>query len=543
MGKWQRRTIYYVGFLAVVVVGFAALYQWGMATFDDRPQPFLRSLRFVVETFTTTGYGSDSPWNSTEMRVIVIVMDLVGTVLIFLALPVLAFPLLEDALSTEVPTTTSEISDHIVICTYTTRAAALITELESLDVPYVIVEPDRERARELYEDDHHVVHADPESIVGLEAARVGSAQAVVADVADEVDASIVLAAREVNEDVQIVSVVQEPARRPYHELAGADEVLSPRPLLGEALAAKVTSSVRTNLGDAIEIGDEIEIAELPIRQGTPVEGETLGESGIREEAGVSVIAAWVQGEFDASPSPDTRLTDGTVLLVVGPQSGLDELVELTRLEPREYDHGEPVVVGHGQVGQTVTSALAAADTDYTVVDQRDTGSVDVIGDATDPAVLRKAGVGEARSVILALPDDTITEFAALIIRDIAPETKIIARVDEPESVRTMYRAGADYVLSLARMSGRMVASTALSDEDVLSLDQQVQVARTHAPGVIGQTVGEARVGERTGCTIVGVERGGEVIVDIGADFRIEDGDELVIAGPDERVRRFSELME
>ena len=106
----------------------------------------------------------------------------------------------------------------------------------------------------------------------------------------------------------------------------------------------------------------------------------------------------------------------------------------------------------------------------------------------------------------------------------------------------MYRAGADYVLSLATVSGRMLASTILEDEEVISLDKQVEVIRTHAPGLVGRTLGEADVRARTGCTVVGVERDGEVITDLGADFRIREGDELVIAGTDEGTNRFMETL-
>jgi hypothetical protein len=134
MDKWQRRTVYYVVLLTGSMLVFAVLYQNGMRIYEGRPRTFLHSVQIVVETFTTTGFGSDSPWTSPQMNVLVIVMDLFGTVLIFMAFPVLAFPLLEDILSTTVPTAVDDLDDHVVICTYTPRADVLIDELESRDV-------------------------------------------------------------------------------------------------------------------------------------------------------------------------------------------------------------------------------------------------------------------------------------------------------------------------------------------------------------------------------------------------------------------------
>ena len=543
MDKWQRRTAYYSLLLVGSMLLFALLYQNGMRIYEGEPKTFLHALQIVVETFTTTGFGSDSPWVSPEMQVFVILMDLFGTLLIFMAFPVIAFPLLEDILSTTVPTSVADdTEDHVVICSYTTRAEALVDELDSWGVDHIIIESDRERATELYENDHRVIHADPTSITGLEGAALGSARALVADVSDRVDAAIVLTAKEVAEDVQVISVIEEPDRQSYHRLAGADHVLSPRPLLGGSLASKVTTSVTADLGDAIEIGDDLEVAELPIQRGSRLVGTTLAESGIREQSGVNVIGAWFRGEFETPPSPNATLTDGTVLLVTGREDQLEELKRLTLSEVRLFTPGKTIVIGHGEVGSRITAALDEAGLAYTVVDRTEMDGVDVVGDATEPETLQAAGIENARSVILAIPDDTTTEFATLVVRDISPETEIIARVQEIESVQKMYRAGADYVLSLATVSGRMIASTILEDEDVLSLDQQVEVVRTVAPKLVGQTIGDADVRSKTGCTVVGVERNGTVITDVGPEFGVEVDDALIIAGTDEGIRQFTEQM-
>lgn len=542
MDKWQRRTVYYSLLLIGIMLVYAVLYHHGMRIYEGEDLSFLHSLQVVVETFTTTGFGSDAPWNSPEMNAFVIVMDLTGVGLIFMALPVLMFPLLEDILSTTVPKSVENgVDDHVVICTYTSRANALIGELESWDVDYVIVEPDRDHATELYEDGYRVIHEDPESVSGLEQAELPSARALVADVSDQVDTSIVLTAQEVAEDVPIISVVEEPDRTAYHRLAGADEVLSPRPLLGKSLAAKVTTSVTAELDDVLEIGDDFEIAELPIHRGSKLVGTTLIESGIREQAGVNVIGAWFRGEFKTPPSPDATLMNGTVLLVTGRESHLEQLKELTRSEVRRFNHEETIVIGYGEVGRTITNALEEANLPHTTVDQADMEGVDVVGDAAEPETLQEAGMDEARSVILALPDDTTAEFTTLVIRDLSPQTEVIARVEEAQSTQKMYRAGADYVLSLATVSGRMIASTILEDEDVLSLDQQVEVVRTSAPELVGQTIGGALVRTKSGCTVVGLERDGDVLLDVGPDVRVESGDELIIAGTDEGIRRFNEL--
>ncbi|MFC7140287.1 potassium channel family protein [Halosimplex aquaticum] len=542
MNTWQRRSVWYTGVLVLSMVVFTLLYQYGMGAYESTSLTFLQAFQFVVETFTTTGYGAQAGWESSAMLVLVVVMDISGTVMIFLALPVVAFPAFEEALSTTVPGAVENgHEDHVIVATYTPRVETLIAELDSRNVEWVIVEPDRDTATDLYEEGYEVIHTDPDSTDGLRAANFTDARALVADVSDQVDASIVLTAKELDESVRVVSVVEEPDRARYHELAGADAVLSPRPLLGESLARKVTASVSTDLGSKVELGEDFDIVELPVHRGADLADSTLAESGLRERAGVNVIGAWFDGEFESPPEPDSVIEPGTVLLLTGEEAQLERLADRTRSEVRRHTSGETIVVGHGEVGRRVTAVLGDADLPYTVVDRDDDPGVDVVGDATDPDVLERAGLGSARSVILAIPDDTAAEFATLVVRDENSAVEIIARAEEAESVQKMYRAGADYVLSLGTVTGRMVASAVLDDEDVISLDTQVEVIRTRAPGLVGYSLGDADVRERTGVTVVAVERDGTVLTDLGPDFRPRSEDELVVAGPDEATNRFTEV--
>lgn len=529
----------YSAFVLFVLIFTAVVYRYGMRVYEGDPRTMIEALRFSIEMFTTTGFGGDSPWESQQLNAFIAVMDLVGMVLLIGALPVVVTPLLEEAFSTTVPRSLDEdLSGHVVVCSDTSRSAALIEEFDSHEIPYAIVEPDADRAVRLYEAGRTVIRADPESTEGLAAANLPDARALVTDVSDQVDASIVLAAKELSPEVRVISVVEDPERERYHRLAGADEVLSPRSLLGESLAAKVTTALQTDLGEAVAIGDSLQLAEVSVPHGSSLAGSTLAESRIGERAGVNVIGAWFNGEFDAAPPPNATLSAGTVLLVSGRSDQLERLVELTNSATRRFGAGETVVIGYGQVGRTVAEAVADADLPVTVVDREDAEGVDVVGDATDPETLRAAGVEAAQTVVLALPDDTTTEFTTLVVRDLAPNTQVLARVEEAASVRKMHRAGADYVLSLATVTGRMSASTVIEGRDVLSLNQQIEVVRSRVPRLTGRTIGRANVREATGCTVIAIERDDETVTEIGPDTRIEPDDELVVVGTDEGIRAF-----
>jgi Trk K+ transport system NAD-binding subunit len=548
MGTVKKRAKYYLLVIAVLILLSSILYDVGMRTFEPRAYPpagvelsILHSMQVVVETFTATGYGSDSPWLSPEMNLLVVALDLTGVALFFLALPAILVPLFRRSLTPSVPTSVEEtLTDHVVICTYTSRAEVLVEELRAHDVPYVLLEPDEDKAIELQNEDYTVVNADPESVEALERLNLANARALVADVSDRVDASIVLAAKEAEGTIRIISVVEDPDHEAYHRLAGADEVLTPRKLLGEGLGRKLTTGISSDVGEQLEIGEDFDIMEVPIRHGSELAGRTLASSELRERFGVNVIGAWFRGEFEAPPPPERTLDGGTILLVTGSANQLEALAAELRSTVRRFRRGETIVFGYGEVGKTIVSALEDAELRYSVVDHEPGDDVDIVGDATDREVLEAAGVDDARSVVLAIPDDTETEFATLAVRNLSESIEIIARAENVEAVRKTYRAGADYVLSLATVSGRSIASAVLEGENVLSIGTTVKVVRTGAPELVGKTLENANIRGLTGCTIVAIERGEQVLTDLDPDFEIQDGDELVIAGTDEGTELFAE---
>lgn len=540
MHRRQRRFLLYVAAFVVAVVVYTLVYTWAMAAFENQQRSLFESLLVVVETFTTTGYGEDAVWETPQLIGLMVAMQFTGVFFIFMALPLFVAPWIEATLSTTPPSRIDDIRNHVVVCGWTGRTDTLIEELDLFDVPYLVIETDRDLATELHEADVPVIHGDPETPETLEGARVGAARAVVCDLDDETNAAVALEAREVAEDrdVQVITFAEDPALERYHRYAGADHVFTPRKLIGESLAKKVTTSVTTEVGDAIEIGEDIEIVELPVQTGAELVDTSIAQSGIRERTGANVIGAWFRGEFVSPPSPESVIDERTVLLVVGRSDQLEKLKQLTLSESRRLRRGPVVVAGYGEVGSTVEASVSRAGLPCRVIDRVERPGVDHVGDVTEPEELEAAGIAEASTVILALGDDTQAIFATLVIRELAPEIEIVARANDTDAVQALYRAGADYVLALSTVSGRMLAST-IREEDVISFDQQIEIVRTDAGALAGRTLAQSDIRARTGCTVVAVDRDGSLLTELDADFRIQDGDELIVAGPDHGIAAFT----
>ena len=541
LSKAKSRLGRYLAGAALLMLTYAVVYRWAVGYFAGEDVTFLQAVHVVVETFTTTGYGEQTQlWvDHPPLLTLSILMQLTGVTTVFLTLPLFLVPLVEDALRTA-PPTSSDLTGHVVICTFTPRGDALVDELDAMAMEYVILESDRALAEELYGQGYDVVHGDPESAESLEAANAHEALAIVADDDDETNASIILAAKQAAPTSRVVSLIEDPKVAEYHRYAGADTVVSPRRLLGESLAGKATTSISSSLGDAIEIGEDFEVAELLVQRGSPVEGKSIAESGIGNITGVNVIGAWFSGEFVSPPAPGDVIDEHTILLVVGREKRLEELRTLTLSSARRFRRGAVIVAGYGEVGSTAAETLASAGVPNLVVDKEDKPGVDVVGDITDPQTLAEAKVTEARAVLLALDNDTTAVFATLVSERVSEETEVIARANETESIAKLYRAGADYVLALSTVAGRMLASTVL-DEEVIAPQSQIEIVRTQAPGLVGQTLAGADVRAKTNCTVIAVERDEELITEAGPNLRVRRDDDLIVAGIDEDIYRFNEL--
>jgi Trk K+ transport system NAD-binding subunit len=538
MNIWQRRGAYSVMTVAAVVLLYAAGYQWGMATFERRGVSYIQAIQVVVESITTAGFGGHAPWSSSFMNAYVLAMNLTGVLFVFLAVPVFVVPLFREVFKTH-PPMAIEASDHIILCTYTPRGEALIAELTSRGCDYVIIEPDREAAEALHGAGYSVIPGDPESTNVLRAASLPTAAGVIADAADDTNASIALSVRELHPDVRVITLVRNPDLAPYHQFAGADAVLSPRQLLGANLARQVPTAMKTIVNEGVELGEQIELVELKIEPDSPYCHRPLRAARLRERFNVNVIGLWKEGGFSSPATGSEELEAGMRLLIAGEPVHIQSLREAATSTVQRFPRRSVLIAGYGRAGKAAATALNRTRNKVIVLDRQDKEPVDVVGDVRDPDVLSEAGIESAAAAIISVDDDTTAIFATLVMRELNPDLYIIVRANKEESEKKLYRAGADYVQSLATVSGRMMASTVLEDEQVFTFEAQIEIVQLPAGDLAGQTLAEAAVRSETGAVVLAVIRGDDILTDLDEQaFRLADDDAVVVAGTSESIRSF-----
>jgi CPA2 family monovalent cation:H+ antiporter-2 len=227
--------------------------------------------------------------------------------------------------------------------------------------------------------------------------------------------------------------------------------------------------------------------------------------------------------------------------------------------------GHVVLCGFGRVGSAIGEALetfgvpyVAIETDPDIVKSlRARNLPAVFGDSAHRVILAAAQADRAALVILAIPGSDRARLAVSRIRGLNPDVPILARVQDVEWRARLMEAGAAEVIqpeqeAASTLIRHALERLALPRDRVLAYLSRFRTAMEHAEAAaadagsglplirevhlkggspVGRPLGEARMRERFGVTLVGVTRqSGEVVLQPTAETVLKVGDRLRLFG-------------
>ncbi len=156
-------------------------------------------------------------------------------------------------------------------------------------------------------------------------------------------------------------------------------------------------------------------------------------------------------------------------------------------------HEHVVVIGYGTKGRSAVETLVSNGVEKESVvivdpsqaalgDAHADGIAVVTGDATRREVLRRAGVQRAKQVIITTNRDDSTVLCTLNVRQLNPDTYVVAAVREENNVELVRQSGADSVITSSDAVGRLLGLSTLSPslgsvmEDLLAYGRGLEVA-------------------------------------------------------------------
>src|SRR5712691_1887281 len=141
-----------------------------------------------------------------------------------------------------------------------------------------------------------------------------------------------------------------------------------------------------------------------------------------------------------------------------------------------------VVCGLGTTGRHAVEELKKTGTPFVVIETHEENIqklrehldaahlLYIIGDATDDEVLVQAGIARARGLIVALSDDKDNLVIIVMVRQMNPKIRIVARCTDPKFSEKMLKAGANSTVSPNHIGGLRMASEMLRPHVVSFLD-------------------------------------------------------------------------
>ncbi len=253
--------------------------------------------------------------------------------------------------------------------------------------------------------------------------------------------------------------------------------------------------------------------------------------------------------------------------------------------PESGLHGHVVIAGGGRVGQHVARLLEQLEVPFVIIETnhhrfekcREAGFGVIYGDASQAVVLDAARLGEARQLLITLPDIVAAEGIVCQVHAHYPGLNIVARAEGDEQMKSLYADGVYMVVLPELEAGLEIARQALLNQNLpIPLIQRYTDAlrrdHYHPPSglsaehqelrllknvreylelswerlgpeslMTGHSIAQLDIRRTAGVSIVGVLRDGGFIANPPASFVFAAGDLVAVLGSRSQCESVGEM--
>ncbi len=530
--------------LALMIVVYSITFHQLMVL-EGQEHSWITGFYWTLTVMSTLGFG-DITFQSDLGRLFSMLVLISGTIFLLVLMPFTFIeffyaPWMNAQAAARAPRRLpAGTRGHVLLTHHDAVTGALIHRLEQYQYRYALVVPEIEDGLRLHDLGLNVMVGELDDPETWEHARVAEAALVVSTGSDVTNTNVAFMVREPAKELPVITTATDEASIDILKLAGSSFVLRPEEMIGQAFAR------RTVGGDAMShvIGrfDELLIAEANTHS-TPLVGKTLEDNRrLFKKLGVGVVGVLEHGRFEPARR-ETVIHDHTVLVLAGSKQHLFNYDEFFCIY--NVSIAPVVILGGGRVGRATSRALASRDVDYRIVEVNPERIGDpekyVLGSAADLAVLEEAGIRETSTVIITTHQDDLNVYLTIYCRQLRPDVQVMSRATHERNVVSLYRAGADGVLSYASVGASAVMNF-LEGSKILMVAEGLDLFEVRVPAdLAGGTIAASRIRERTGCSVVAIrtESGFEVVPSAAAELPADA--DIVLIGTAEAEECFLEI--
>jgi voltage-gated potassium channel len=221
---------------------------------------------------------------------------------------------------------------HFVVCGHGRVGSIVAAELDRHGADFVVVESQEAAVRQRVADGRDVLIGDATDERVLAEAGIGRAAGLIAALRSDADnLYITLSAREMNPNIRIVARASDEAAAAKLRRAGAQSTVSPNIIGGKEMAQHLLMPA---VVDFIHLATgrqslDLQMHEIHVRPDSRLAGVALGESPVRREHGVIVVAVYKKGGVPVfNPASDCVLAVDDTLICLGHPERLAAMREL-----------------------------------------------------------------------------------------------------------------------------------------------------------------------------------------------------------------------
>jgi voltage-gated potassium channel len=221
------------------------------------------------------------------------------------------------------------LKNHYIVCGFGRVGRNAAYELQRAKVPFVVVDRSEQRVARATTAGMVAIVADATEDECLREAGIMRAQGLIAALpGDAENLFIILSAKTLNPNLNIVTRASEEGAEEKLRRAGADTVFAPYTMAGQRLAqALVRPHVMKFLDFATShAGPSIVMEQIYVSPNSKFASRKLAEVRSRDDLGIIVLALRKSdGQMVFNPPSETTITAGDYLIVLGEQQNLDRL--------------------------------------------------------------------------------------------------------------------------------------------------------------------------------------------------------------------------
>lgn len=222
-----------------------------------------------------------------------------------------------------------QMEDHIIICGFGRNGQQAAAKLKAYRRHFVVIEKDEELI-DRHAEDYVFVHGDANEDEVLLEAGIQKARCLITALPNDADnLFIVLSARQLKQDLSIISRATNESTVAKLRLAGADKTIMPDKIVGDHMASLVVLPDLVEFLDQLSIDGEnsINLEEIAIDDlAKQYSNCSIRDLDIRQKSGCTVIGyKSPSGSYIINPEADTKLMPHTKIVVLGRPEQISKL--------------------------------------------------------------------------------------------------------------------------------------------------------------------------------------------------------------------------